>query len=687
MTDASPRRSGFEKLQTIARALLLIYVPGLLYAGLVTVGAFAYGLAHASGGAVFGFIAGVGGVILFFIAVPLLLLMPGLSPGIKVLKSIAMLVLAVGLFIVGKALWYTPLEPAYMTARFNYAMKALSIAGIKEQPLLIDGTVIGLRLTVSVRSSRSLKMDRYGKHALDFFSSPGVYLAKVEDGSRRAALQPGQLLRVTFDGKPVKPQPDAELPAGIYSIERDFLLDGLHHDPEGVPCSLDEPVIAQTLKDVRSTSGKTLVVLLGVRFALRDRLGYRHFQRESEPLRFRYDAASWPQQITQLPVERCSALTAKRQAAEKAAARARFEVQYAAGDQTLSGQNNPLYEDLCAGNLAPLRERLAAGAPRYKMAGTLTECGIRRPRPELFQLVMPVLFAQSARSADYCDVLHFLHGNRAIPFLQQLSEMNLPLFCDGERRKDWRAGITPFDANGSVINYPPLEESLRWLKVLVKAGVPVCEPVPGEGTLLSLYVNHGPAQLVELLLKAGCDPRLKPRRLSSIGGREPAVYSPQVWWAIRRFIAKPYENLADPIDAGSSRTINPLMGEVSASEINEPDPKSGRTFLHDYGYIAIRDPQLLMYLISRGARLDTASHAPSFSWYSPGRFRSDNNSLIEKPMLDLLSREQLQRLITPQDSLDGSPGAPMDEVENFSEAGLGRYLCRRGVITCPPSAG
>ena len=300
-------------------------------------------------------------------------------------------------------------------------------------------------------------------------------------------------------------------------------------------------------------------------------------------------------------MESCSVLAERRAAAEKVAARGRAEVRYAAGDPTLSERDNPLYEDMCAENLEPLRRRLAAGAPPYRMSGLLWKCGVVQPRPDLFQLVMPTLHGKPDQHQDYCDVLRLLHGHRAVPFLEYLVAMKLPLYCDAERRHEWRDGIRPFTSNGSVDAYPPYEQTLAWVQVLVAGGVPVCEPLPSGDTLLNRYVNMGPPLLIELLLKAGCDPRLQPVRESPVGSREPEAYSPRVWWAVRRFIRKPWENMALPVDASQYAAINRLMGEPSAAELSNPDPQSDRTFLRDYGGLASNEPDLLQYLVERGA--------------------------------------------------------------------------------------
>lgn len=683
MVDEQAPDGWFERLQKICRVLLLIYIPGILFAGAVLVGAFAYGLAHASGGAASAFLAGTGLAMLLALGLPLLLLLPGKSPGMKALKSFAMLVLAVGLGVVGKAVWYATIEPAIMTARFNHAMDGLSIAGVSEQPLRIDGKVVGLRLGIDVRLSRALEMSPQGNRALEFMQRPEVLLARVHDGSRESALQGRAMARISLGGRPLESGP--VLPAGVYHVERDLLLAGLDRDAGGEVCRLDSALTDVWLKRLETANGREAIAVLGVRMALRDRLGYRYFQRESEPLEFRYDAARWKQDLALLPVELCSVMEQRHEAAAKAKARARFEVLYAAGDPSLGERDNPLYQDMCAEDLAPLRRRLEAGAPPYRMSGKLIECGIVRPRPELFAMLMPVLHGQVEQTMDYCDVVRFLHSRRAIPFLEQLEALRLPMACGGERRLDWREGIRPADANGNIVEFPSDEESLRWLQVAVRGGVPVCEPIPREGTLLSRYVNLGPPQLIELLLKAGCDPGLRPARDGILGSLLPGAYSPQVWWAVRRHMRAPRENVALPVDAAFGPAIDRMMGEPSAVELNEPDPMSGRAFLHEYGGIAINEPDLMVYLLSRGIRVDAAEHSLRLGWYSPGYHRSDNNQLREKPMLDRLSREQLRQLIAPRDTLDGSPGRPMEETSDFSDAGLGRYLCTRGVLPCPES--
>lgn len=700
MTPVPGQRTPFEKLQALARGLLVVYIPGVLFAGMVAFGAFGYGLAHASGSAGIIFLAVFGLGLALAVGLPLLLLLPSLSPGMKVLKSLGMLALAAGLCLVAKAVWYATLEPALMTMRFQNAMDELSLGTVTEQPLLIDGKVVGLRLGIDVRLNKELKADPQGYRAMEFMQKPYLGLARANGGSSDVGLRARGLASVTLNGTALESLPgwagagrdggglakDAMLPAGVYHVTQDLLLAGLDRDAASVPCLMEKTVRDLTLKQLVANSGKDIIATLGVRMALRDRLGYRHFERQTAPLKFRYDAAQWEKDLPQLPVESCSVLEERRALAEKAAARARAEVRYAASDLTLPDRDNPLYEDMCADDLEPLRRRLAAGTPPYLLSGKLEECGIRRPRPELFALVMPVLHARASQSAEYCDVVRALHGSRSIPLLEQLEAMGLPLYCEGERRSDWRGGIQPFDANGSPVLDPPAEDTLRWLQLLVRADVPVCDPVPGKGSLLNRFSAVGSPPLIELLLKAGCDPRFKPAVRSSWGSAHPVPFSPQVMWAIRRFIHKPYENLVLPVEAARFTTLNRLMGEPGAAELNAPDPETGRAFLHDYTGIVIDNPELLVFLVSRGLRLDAAAHAaadaPARSWYAPGYRASDNGNLVEKPMLDRLTPEQLRQLITPRDLREGSPGVPMNEADNFSEAGLGRYLCGRGVIPC-----
>ena len=299
MTDSALRRTGFEKWQAVARRLLLLYIPGILYTAMVIVAVFAYGLAHASGGAVSGFLSILGLTVLVALAAPLLLLLPGLSPAMKALKSLAMLILAAGLCVSAAAVWFAQVEPALMTLRFKYAMGALSITGVTEQPLLVDGKVVGLRLGIDVELSRPLPADTQGRRAIEFMQTPAVMLARAESGSREAALHRRGLARISFNGSSLESLPgrlqpgsdgrgparDAVLPAGVYRVESDWLLVGLDLDKSGVACRADSPP-GPALQRLAGTSGRDMVAVLGVRMALRGRLGYRYFQRETAPLRF-----------------------------------------------------------------------------------------------------------------------------------------------------------------------------------------------------------------------------------------------------------------------------------------------------------------------------------------------------------------------------------------------------------------
>lgn len=60
------------------------------------------------------------------------------------------------------------------------------------------------------------------------------------------------------------------------------------------------------------------------------------------------------------------------------------------------------------------------------------------------------------------------------------------------------------------------------------------------------------------------------------------------------------------------------MGDATSAELNAVDAVFGYSFLLDYGNYATAEPELMKYLLSRGLRLDAATHSPSFRWCFPG---------------------------------------------------------------------
>lgn len=104
--SSKPKPAHFDRIQSVARVLLVPYVPGVLFTGLVVSGYFAYGLAHASEGAGAQFIALLLGAMAVTIGLPLLVLLPGRSALLRLLKSAGMLVMLAGYAVIAKAVWY-----------------------------------------------------------------------------------------------------------------------------------------------------------------------------------------------------------------------------------------------------------------------------------------------------------------------------------------------------------------------------------------------------------------------------------------------------------------------------------------------------------------------------------------------------------------------------------------------------
>ncbi len=61
------------------------------------------------------------------IGVPLTILLPGRGLFMRLIKSVGLLVMAVGLAAEARLLWYVMLAPAWMTFRFHREMDTLAI--------------------------------------------------------------------------------------------------------------------------------------------------------------------------------------------------------------------------------------------------------------------------------------------------------------------------------------------------------------------------------------------------------------------------------------------------------------------------------------------------------------------------------------------------------------------------------
>lgn len=583
-----------------------------------------------------------------------------------------------------------------MSHRFNSAMSELSIQAVHEQPLYLNGKLAGLNLVLDVRVKHDIKLDRYGAPALDVLSGPQIIMAKAVNNSLMAPLEGYRKARLTKAEQPVeslseiqltsegdpKPGANAVLRAGVYRSSRDFWLIGVEQqNGDSTPCRSDDKNLAWRTPRLPGASGAAMQATFETRFSLRDRLGYRYFRLDSPPLQFRYDHAAWTTTLAQLSIESCANRAEQMRLAAVAAEQAHNEQLYAEGSRQLREEDNPLYREICADDLGPLRQRLAAGVPPYPLSGKLWQCVISRPNLELFALLMPVIHARVDDNTEYCDTVRTLHSKRLLDHLATLVELKLPLVCAGARRNEWHGAVIPLDESGGQIWLPPAAQTYRWLQLLRAGAVPLSEPWE-FGNLLTLYVAREPAATLELLLDAGCDPHPKPSRSLQLDGSERAAYSAAVWWAIRRITNGRAENLVAPIDPARIAGISRRMGNATAAELNAVDPVSGNNFLLDYGKYVFAEPALMQYLLSRGARLDVAPHFPRMSWYSPGYNASSGNELREKPMLAVMNKEQLRKLIAPRDVLDNTPAQPMPEIANFSPTGLGTYLCQRGVISC-----
>ncbi|HVF16969.1 MAG TPA: hypothetical protein VNA21_08660, partial [Steroidobacteraceae bacterium] len=715
-------RTVLQRSSSILRKLLPFYIAALVLSAPFVLGLFAYGLAHASDGAITRLLGLLAALIVLAAVPPLALLWRRNSATmvvLKVLGGIVMLAACAGMFLLLKFWW---LEPQWMKLRFRLAMNAIDVVSVSEEPIDLQGRVIGLKVVRELDLKRRIALDRYGGHVLEAIRE--VFISPVgapPDAQSPFDVQVSSRL-LAIDDAPSSMSFDdfargsaTHLPAGRYRTEHVILLSGLRARDWPKPPCRDDELLTRAAASLGKASGFALQVRSAARLSLESRRGYDFRYVPAMPLKYRYEHSSWMRGVQQLPIASCKQQDEQEEAARAAVQRAEKERWYSEGDSRLTADENPLFREMCANELDAVRARLARGTPAFNLSGKILDCTITQPQPEMFAVLMPALYARKQERGGYCSIVRTLHSRRALAYLDKLASVDLPLVCTSAedpppdyRRTAcntnpaphrclantfaaehmWRAGVYPSDASGWVNrDVASRNDTLQWLQLLHSHDIAICQTLPDSTNLLHELVARSSPEVVAFLVKAGCDAHVRPPLDVSPEYIQLQDSSAARRWFMRTHGIAIYGDEYSPVDPVQGRAIARAMGELTPSDINHPSADSGMSLLHRLARYLPERPEMLRYLLAHGARLDVADKEGR-SWFDKGYTQilgrerateADQARLLS--MLDQLSVSQLRELMAPKNSLSGEPGQPIEEYD-FAPGQLTIYLCERGARKC-----
>ncbi len=671
-----------ERTLRVASVLAVLNLPVAAVAVLSGFGFLAYGLAHA-GGAKAAVL-----IVVLLLAFGALAVGPFLvfgRPGrpakgfTRVLGGMLLLV-SLGLGI--QSIWFTTIEPALLNARFDHAVSRVQVKAVETVPLRLGAVPVGVRVHLLLEVTDPIGSDEVGLAARRMLDGLQLVQEPAITPSNRVlpfshSYRPSDL---QLNGQPLQRDPTNRQPlvAGRYRMSNDFLFLGLRQGRDGIPhCRLQareaEPADGWPAFAAQLPGGTlNMAAVVAGNLGLSMRRGNRFAQRQSETFSVRFDAIRWPQQLAALPVETCDAQDT-RLAAEAAAAKAATHAQrYAAGDAGLNLEDNPLYKELCAHDVAAVKARLAVAAPRRDVAHMVRDCTLTRWHPELHELMLPVLYARVEERAAYCDMLEPALAQRRVGRLEQLQRLGLPPMCATD--KHLSQVLYPGEHNHNLPRVAPNSSgTIEWLQQLQALGADICATSDKRSSLVQLAAPLAEAVLLQYLLDAGCDPLLLPA-YGHVGTAQSAALS----LAARRFAHadEPHAPRLEPLP----EALVQRFGDVTDEEIRRIEPGTGRGVLSRSLGFFYSGP-LLAHLVQRGAALDAADDAGS-SWYWLGNLSGARIAPQQLASLDVLSVEQLRVLIKPVVTRTGQPGKPMRGAEDRHPGSFGAYLCSRGAVSC-----
>lgn len=703
------------------RGILPIYLVALVISAPFVLGLFAYGLAHAGEGAIAELVSLLGLAFVLLAAPPFLLLVKSTHPAVLVLKIIGGGVLLVGVCGMFKLLHFYMLEPYWMELRQQSAMATVDVVGLQESPVKLDGRQIGIKIVREVEVKKDLPLDRYGLNTL--LAMRTLYIRAINPpanaGSSFGEQVHSELLSIDNQSTQTSldsfanGDSDSVLPKGNYRIEHTLLLWGLQaYQWPKAPCR-DEEALARGGDQFELVTGYPLQAGSMIRLDLQMRRGYPLYSLTTLPIQFQYEHSTWMHDIRELPIETCEQQTAREHAEREAAHHAQIEENYYSGQSALSYDENPLRTEMCNNDLEAVRVRLAKGTPKQNISGMISECTVETPRLEMFGLVIPALYARVEEREGYCNILSSIHRRRAVSYMENLVAAKLPILCTIEEQPDpsyagqgcentarpdhcrathtqninaWRQGLYPLNDQDQHEDPAVRTDTLQWLKLLHSQGVPICSTLPDNTNLLQDVVARFPAEVVHYLATIGCDAHVRPPALTNEWPEFIDDTSAAVHWYRRRNNLPIAVDYYAPVDADQALLVAKAMGDLTASEINLPN-SNGQTLLHIIAPHLFYKQEEFRYLLEQGVRLDVADK-DGYSWFSPYyAMRYDSRFSIEDyrqgifALLDQLSVGQMNLIWSPQNTLTGEPGLPIEDY-GFEPGQMNRYLCERGVYAC-----
>ncbi len=686
-------RTDLPRWLRVARALASLNLVGVVIAAPLVIIMMGYGLAHASGNDSAKFLMMVlGGTVLLGI-MPLGVFAPRHWVASALLWAIGGLALLASSVVVGKITWVAVVEPMWLSHRFSTEMGRVVMEHVEHEPLQLHGVTAGMQLSVTLRLPADASDDRFGSSVEDLLRSSQLVTAKRMAGigtipfaltqARAKVWQGDRLIVETRERNVEGSRRTPALKAGIYRVTRTQWFWGLDGwDDSQPPCFDEIPMGDEASHALRGLDSVSVVAQASTRASLEMRRGYRDHVLRSKPFAVAYEHERWMQTLASLPLQSCKARAeAKRLAQAKAEAEA-HKARYARGDMTLASQDNPLTKALCAKDLPAVRELLAAGVPNFSLSNMIHECGIGSHTPELFNLMMPLLYARESERTAYCHLLEPLLERRDTAALAHFHALGLPPTCA-------TAGhFIRILGHINTMAALPAPQQLAWVKQLGAWGAPLCKASPDLNTLLQHAMQHGSEALLSHLMNQGCDPAVLPSftLLEGQSARLLNVSARFIWRArvLRLKVGK--EQLSGDLDLDGVARLTPRIGEVSDEEITRHHPRFGGNllFMHPYGSGSMSEDALMIeWLASRGVRLDAADTSGR-SWYGRGYAVTSpkRNFIRNHEVLNVLSVTQLQILIHPVVLSTGQPAQPMDALQDMAPGGLGEYLCLRKAIDC-----
>jgi hypothetical protein len=719
---------------TLLRWLSVPYMIGVAFLALGTVMVAGYGLAHASEGAVSQFLLMVAGGAAVLVVPVASLWFNSRALWVRGLQAVAVLVMLVGFFYIGKMLWYVAIEPQVWASRFTHYTQDISVKLRSEKPVLLGDIPIGVETTVDITLPKAVPLNRNGYAVVEMLRRSHITVP----GNTGLVFSNSVYLdqTATFAGQPITQLPGVdkmqhanldfsragynadfgELPKGVYTLTSQHFFNGIaqHRDADTRDAQgrtvAAQPVLCKqnfkadyqkaALLEMAKTQGKTVTVVLSASISLGDRRGYRGTSKTAD-LAFRYDHAQWMQHYEQLPLPDCEALAVQKKQLEEQARKVEEDKLYKTGG--LPYADNPLYKEACAGDVAAIQARYAAekdSQGRWKTAfnlsGTVQECSIAKRNLAVFSLLMPALiqrYHDDTETEGYCNLLRGLHQSRDVELLTSVDALGGALVCPG--RRDWMLGLAPRPLGYNNYDVGIDQELLRlnslrpdtvpWLTLLKKSGANLCDQTADQPSLLSIAARWYAPQAVELLLNAGCNPS-EPLSAAAAGrfGSEDHRFSASVWWAVRRFSSAEGSTAYGPLDNQDARV--PKLSRampISALELNQSvNDITGQTTLH----MMPMSPMLLQQLVKAGARLDLVSNRGD-SWLPV----NDNYVSLSPEYLAVLQAlpiEQLKKL-TATVTLAGK-SMPLKALQTPDKNGytnnFRNLMCKRRAIVCTDHA-